>query len=141
MMMVSCKHDDGELQLRALQAVGRAVQHLVSMQPLVTGKCDGPVRADTGHMNRPWCLMSYNHQLLLPLLLHCCQALDPSSDIRPLLVPCGGLLLAAFLPPLLRTVGFVSIGTVMVVVFRHVVDLPLVAQCLLYVSGAVAFVR
>jgi hypothetical protein len=51
------------------------------------------------------------------------------------------LLLAAFLPPLLRTVGFVSIGSVMVVVFRHVVDLPLVAQCLLYVAGAVAFVR
>jgi hypothetical protein len=69
------------------------------------------------------------------------QALQPEADIRSLLLPCAGLLAAAFLQPLPRTVGFVGIGAFILLRHWHIVDLSLIAQCVLYVSGAVCFVR
>lgn len=71
----------------------------------------------------------------------CLQALDPSGDRTVLIAACGALLLAAFLPPLMRTSGFIAIGAVMVHQLWHIVDAPLILQCLLYVAGGVSFVR
>jgi hypothetical protein len=69
------------------------------------------------------------------------QAVDPSGDRTILLAACGALLLAAFLPALLRTSGFIAIGAVMVHQLWHIVDAPLFLQCLIYVAGGVVFVR
>lgn len=69
------------------------------------------------------------------------QAFDPSGDRTGLLLACGALLVAAFLPPLWRTVGFVGIGSLLVYMLRHVVDASLLLQCLLYVAGSVCFIR
>jgi hypothetical protein len=69
------------------------------------------------------------------------QAVDPSGDRTVLLAACGALLLAAFLPALLRTSGFIAIGAVMVHQLWHIVDAPLFLQCLIYVAGGVVFVR
>jgi hypothetical protein len=76
--------------------------------------------------------------LLLCLFL---QALQPGGDISGLLKPCAGLLVAAFLRPVPRTVGFVGIGGY--ILLRHwcIVDAALVAQCVLYVAGAACFMR
>lgn len=75
--------------------------------------------------------------------LCCCglQALYPGGDVLGLLKSCAGLLVAAFLQPLPRTVGFVGIGGYILLRHWHIVDLSLVAQCVLYVAGAVCFVR
>uniref|UniRef100_A0A383V9U8 Uncharacterized protein n=1 Tax=Tetradesmus obliquus TaxID=3088 RepID=A0A383V9U8_TETOB len=69
------------------------------------------------------------------------MAVDPSGDRTILLAACGALLLAAFLPALLRTSGFIAIGAVMVHQLWHIVDAPLFLQCLIYVAGGVVFVR
>jgi hypothetical protein len=61
--------------------------------------------------------------------------------VSGLLKSCAGLLLAAFLDPLPRTVGFVGIGGYILLRHWHVVDAALVAQCVLYVAGAICFVR
>lgn len=58
-----------------------------------------------------------------------------------MLKSCVGLLVAAFLDPLPRTVGFVSIGGYILLQHWHIVDASLIAQCVLYVSGAICFVR
>ncbi|KAF8065666.1 NAA20 [Scenedesmus sp. PABB004] len=69
------------------------------------------------------------------------MALDPGHDRTTLLVASAALLGAAFLPPAPRTAGFIGIGAVMVWTLQHIVDGPLVVQCLLYVAGGLAFVR
>jgi hypothetical protein len=51
------------------------------------------------------------------------------------------LLVAAFFPPVLRTVSFVAIGTVMVWHYHYLVNTNLGIQLAMYVAGAVAFVR
>jgi hypothetical protein len=48
---------------------------------------------------------------------------------------------AAFLPPLPRTVGFVGIGGYILLRHWFMVEAALVAQCVLYVAGAIFFVR
>jgi hypothetical protein len=58
------------------------------------------------------------------------------------MVMCGGaLLLAAFLPPVLRTLSFIGIGGVMVVHYTYLVDLNLGLQMALYVAGGACFIR
>lgn len=69
------------------------------------------------------------------------QALQPGGDISGLLKSCVGLLVASFLNPVPRTVGFVGIGGYILLRHWYIVDLALVAQCVLYVAGAACFVR
>eukprot|EP00878_Enallax_costatus_P025444 GHUV01027222.1.p1 GENE.GHUV01027222.1~~GHUV01027222.1.p1 ORF type:complete len:119 (+),score=33.02 GHUV01027222.1:277-633(+) len=69
------------------------------------------------------------------------MALDPEGDRRTLLIACAALLLAAFLRPLLRTIGFIAIGAAMVFILRHIVDIPLLVECALYVAGGISFIR
>eukprot|EP00879_Flechtneria_rotunda_P024922 GHRR01026449.1.p1 GENE.GHRR01026449.1~~GHRR01026449.1.p1 ORF type:complete len:228 (+),score=48.55 GHRR01026449.1:807-1490(+) len=68
-------------------------------------------------------------------------ALDPHGNYTKLSVACAALLLAAFLPPQLRTAGFISIGGMLVFSHWHIVDVALAAQCMLYVAGGLCFVR
>lgn len=69
------------------------------------------------------------------------QALYPDGDMTGLLKSCVGLVTAAFLGPVPRTVGFLAVGGFMVVQHWYLVDAALFTQCLLYVAGAVCFVR
>lgn len=69
------------------------------------------------------------------------QAFDPSGNRTGLLVASGALLLAAFLPPVPRTVGFMAIGSVLVYMLPHIIDMSLILQCLLYLAGGMCFIR
>jgi hypothetical protein len=67
--------------------------------------------------------------------------MEPTGDRTTLWACCAGLLGAAFLPPLPRTASFVALGAALLVVSWHLVNLSLLAQCGLYLAGAVAFLR
>jgi hypothetical protein len=55
---------------------------------------------------------------------------------------CGcALLAAAFLPPVLRTLGFIAIGAVMVWHYTYLVDWNLGVQIAMYVCGGACFIR
>jgi hypothetical protein len=55
---------------------------------------------------------------------------------------CGvGLLLAALLRPLPRTLGFLGIGAVMVFHYTYIINQALAIQIVLYVTGAASFIR
>lgn len=69
------------------------------------------------------------------------QALEPRGDISGMLTSCVGLVVAAFLNPVPRTLGFVGIGGYILLQHWHIVDAALLAQCVLYVAGAACFVR
>jgi hypothetical protein len=58
-----------------------------------------------------------------------------------MLTSCVGLVVAAFLNPVPRTLGFVGIGGYILLQHWHIVDAALLAQCVLYVAGAACFVR
>jgi hypothetical protein len=54
----------------------------------------------------------------------------------------GGLLCAAFLRrPALRTAAFSGLGGGVIFMHWHVVDAPLLAECVLYAACALSFVR
>jgi hypothetical protein len=82
--------------------------------------------------------ITHGRRLLLPMPL---QALEPQGDIRGMLTSCVGLVVAAFLNPVPRTLGFVCIGGYILLQHWHIVDVALLAQCVLYVAGAAYFVR
>lgn len=69
------------------------------------------------------------------------MALLPGADLAVMYGSCLALLAVAFLRPLLRTLGFLGIGAVMVVRYYYIVNLNLGLQIVLYVAGAVSFVR
>jgi hypothetical protein len=69
------------------------------------------------------------------------QAVHPHGDTTIMAISGLALLLAAFFPPLLRTVSFVGIGSVMVAHYSYLVNVNLGCQLAMYVAGAVTFVR
>ena len=51
------------------------------------------------------------------------------------------LLGAAFMPPLLRTVMFVSMGTALFLTYSYIVNINFCFQVAFYLFGAVSFIR
>lgn len=69
------------------------------------------------------------------------MAVHPHGDTTVMSISGLALLVAAFFPPVLRTVSFVAIGSVMAGHYNYLVNANLGLQLVMYVAGAVAFVR
>ncbi|KAJ9514681.1 hypothetical protein QJQ45_028442 [Haematococcus lacustris] len=79
--------------------------------------------------------------LILGTPLTAAVAQDPEVDLRVMLCTGVGLLAAAFLRPLMRTLAFVGLGAVLFFTYYQIVNINLGIQVVMYLCGAYSFVR
>ncbi|KAJ9514517.1 hypothetical protein QJQ45_016254 [Haematococcus lacustris] len=79
--------------------------------------------------------------LILGTPLTAAVAQDPEVDLRVMLCTGVGLLAAAFLRPLMRTLAFVGLGAVLFFTYYQIVNINLGIQVAMYLCGAYSFVR
>eukprot|EP00197_Chlamydomonas_leiostraca_P005473 CAMPEP_0202864134 /NCGR_PEP_ID=MMETSP1391-20130828/4499_1 /ASSEMBLY_ACC=CAM_ASM_000867 /TAXON_ID=1034604 /ORGANISM="Chlamydomonas leiostraca, Strain SAG 11-49" /LENGTH=237 /DNA_ID=CAMNT_0049543847 /DNA_START=126 /DNA_END=839 /DNA_ORIENTATION=- len=79
--------------------------------------------------------------LLLGVPFSATMAKDPEADLMPMGVILLLFIAAAFLTPALRTISYVTLGGAICFLYYQIVNYNLVAQVVMYLIGAYAFVR